>query len=161
MKKEDNDPSWVRLVSWPGGGTAAIEEQDIDPVCLLAEDEARQGRRGELIALLRSPQGRPLTRGERLFLADLCEDEDKVKRPAHRVETGSWHSDEADAVARAVCAHRKAVGREKAAVSLVAEEFGLTMDQVRYLEKAAKAARAKLQKQVRRVIAGIIQRGYQ
>jgi hypothetical protein len=158
MRKKD-DPSWVRIMTYPGAPPAAIKEEDIDRSWLLAEDEARQGRLGELIELLRHPKGRPLTQGERLFLADFLDG--KIKRPRHRPPIGYWHSELADAVGRAINAHRKAGKQEKAAVSLVAEEMNLTEAKVRKLAAAAKAAYARLQEQAPRVIADIIKRGYQ
>ena len=137
----------------------AIKEEDIDHTWLLAEDEARHGRSRELIDLLRHPKGRPLTRGERLVIADILEG--KLKKPRHSPGKGSWHSQEADDVARAVGGHRNAGKSEKEAVGLVAKALNYPDPYVRQLELAGRRAHERLQEQAPRVIAEIIKRGYQ
>lgn len=159
MTKKDADSSWVRIMDYAGPSAPPIKEEDIDRSWLLAEDEARQGRFSELVELLRHPKGRPLTRGERLVLADILEG--KVKRPKKRPPTGYWHSELAESVAKAVNAHRKAGKAEKAAVSLVAEDLAMPKWKVRKLNAAAVAAYIRLNEQAPRVIAQILKRGFQ
>jgi hypothetical protein len=159
MKKEAADSEWVRVMEYSAPVTPPIKEEDIDHTWLLAEDEARHGRFGELVELLRHPKGRPLTRGERLVLADILEG--KVKRPKKRPPTGYWHSDLADTVGRAVNAHRKAGKAEKDAVYQVAKDMDIPQWKVRKLNKAAVAAYYRLNEQAPRVIAAILKRGYQ
>ena len=152
-------------MSWPGGDTAPIKDGEIDLAIPwpFAEDEARHDNWDELIELLRKgdPKHRPLTRGERLFLADVLDGkiERLAKRPAKK--SRYWHSDVADAVAREVGAHQKSVKFKKQAVGLAMEKFNLTKDQVEKLEKAGRVAHDRLQDQYRRVIADIKKRGYQ
>lgn len=134
-----------------------MKEEDIDYYALLAEDEARSGRFGELIQLLRDPAGRPLTRGERLLLADILDG--TFKRPKKRPAAG--YSDVAEEVRQAIEGHLQAGKSEKAAVSLVAEAMKLSESRARKLRTAAKKSDKKLDEQAPRVIADILKRGFQ
>jgi hypothetical protein len=159
----DDGRQWVTILSHPAGYTAPIKEEEIDFAIpwFLAEDEARHGRWNEMKELLRHPKGRPLTRGEKLFLLDLMEG--KVKRPANRPKehSPSWHSQLADEVAREVGAQQETVKRKKQAIGRVAAARNMKPWKVEKLEAVGRKAHETLQEQVARVIADIKKRGYQ
>jgi hypothetical protein len=128
-----------------------MKESDIDLAYLFAEDDARQGRFGELVAKLRSQV--PLTRGERDLLADMLEG--KWTRPAHRIPNAPDY-DLQEAVARTVAALIKAGEKAEYAYRVAAQHHCLSVAKVRRLIAAEKMAARKLRADYKRIVAKIL-----
>jgi hypothetical protein len=130
-----------------------MKESDIDLAYLFAEDDARQGRVGELVDKLRSQV--PLTRGERDLLADMLER--KWTRPAHRIPNAPDYELQ-DAVARTVATLTEAGEKKEYAYKLAAEHHRLNVAKVRRLVAADKTAEKELRANYKRIVAKILKR---